>query len=222
MFKTGLLLTMKKLLKHARMTNLCYFGEHWPCVTRLWCNFCFLVDYPSTYLHFLSEEEELRWSQSYSFFKTQHQSHFDSSYFFDSQVNIPRSNTIFINSHFAVIFVSYSLIPQHWAMSSWPQLKSFLCQASRVDPVKFAMNTFFYYRSFPILFPSNIIVLENGGLFCLWYPSKKNLRILSNYICSGQRGFTKIKREFVLHLLHTSLKYRVTDQECCKQKFIVF
>ena len=178
---------------------------------------------------FLSEEEELRWSQSYSFFKTQHQSHFDSSYFFDSQVNIPRSNTIFINSHFAVIFVSYSLILQHWAMSSWSQLKSFLCQASRVDPVKFAMHaffctrhecrgTFFYYRSFPILFPSNINVLENGGLFCLWYPSK----ILSNYICSGQRGFTKIKRQFVLHLLHTCQKYRVTDQECCKQKFIAF
>ena len=146
MFMTRLLLTMRKLLKHAGMTDLCFFGENWPCVARLWCHFCFLVDYPSIYLHFLSEEEELRWSQSYSFFKTQHQSHFDSSYFFDSQVNIPRSNTIFINSHFAVIFVSYSLIPQHWAMSSWSQLKSFLCQASRVDPVKFAMNTFFCTR----------------------------------------------------------------------------
>ena len=66
-----------ELLKYARMTNLCCFGEHWPYVTRLWCNFCFLIDYPSTYLHFISEEEELRWSQSYSFFKTQHQSHFD-------------------------------------------------------------------------------------------------------------------------------------------------
>ena len=232
MFMTRLLLTMRKLLKYAGMTNLCYFGEHWPCVTRLWCNFCFLIDYPSTYLHFITEEEELRLPQSDSLFKTQHQSHFDLSYLFDSQVNISRSITIFIDSHFAVIFVSYSPIPQQWAMSSWSQLKSFLCPASRVEPVKFAMNTFFctgqecggifFYDRLPILFPSIINVLENGSLFCVWYPSKKILGILSNYICLGQRGFTKIKREFVLHLLHTSLKYRVTDQECCKQKIIFF
>ena len=175
MFMTRLLLTMRKLLKHAGMTDLCFFGENWPCVARLWCHFCFLVDYRSIYLHFLSEEEELRWSQSCSFFKTQHQSHFDSSYFFDSQVNIPRSNTIFINSHFAVIFVSYSLIPQHWAMSSWSQLKSFLCQASRVDPVKFAMNTFFCTRH------------ECRGTFFL-------LQIISyplsfKYQCSGEWWF---------------------------------
>ena len=128
MFMTRLLFTMRKLLKHAGMTNLCYFGEHWPCATRLWCNFCFLVDYPSTYLHFITEEEELRLSQSDSLFKTQHQSHFDSSYLFDSQVNISRSHTIFINSHFAVISVSYCPIPQQWAMSSWSQLKSFCVQ----------------------------------------------------------------------------------------------
>ena len=81
---------------------------------------------------------------------------------------------------------------------------------------------FFYYRSFPVLFPSIINDLVNGGFSCLWYPSKKKLGILSNYICSGQRGFTKIKRELAVDLLHTCLNYRVTDQECCKQKLIVF
>ena len=130
------------LLRYAGMTNVCYFGEHWPRVTRSWYNFCFLVEYPSTYLHFISEEEELRLSQSDSLFKTQHQSHFDSSYLFNSEVNIPRSNTTFINAHFAVIFVSCSPIPPQWAMSSWSQLESFLCPTSAWMPSNLQLNTF--------------------------------------------------------------------------------
>ena len=56
MFTTRLLLRMRKLLKYAGMTIICYFGKHWPYVTRLWCSFCLLIECPSTYLRNISEE----------------------------------------------------------------------------------------------------------------------------------------------------------------------
>ena len=118
-------------------------------------------------------------------------------------------------SHFCVLFHNPAtmsnvfLIPtSKFSVSNIPRGS---CQANLQWVLLFVQGTsvggfFCYYRSFPILFPSIINVLNNGSLLCVWYASKKNLGVLSNYICSGQRGFTKIKREFVLHLLHTCLK----------------
>ena len=75
--------------------------------------------------------------------------------------------------------------------------------------------------SYPLVL-SIINVLESGSLLRLWYPGEKKLVTLSNYICSGLSGFSKIKREFVPHLFYTCLKYHVTHQEYYKQKLILF
>ena len=211
------------LLKYAGMTNLCHSGEHWPYVTRSWCNFCFLVEHPPLIcILFLKKKSfgcTLICFSKHNISLTSTQVNY-----LLSQI-IPRSNTIFFNSHFAVIFVSCSPIPPHWARSSWFQIKGFLCATSRVPHplvlsiIKFAMNTIFFLYSTRVsedIFTKDCFLSSCSFNYqcsgeCVYDILVRKSSWVSNYICSGLRGFSKIKRKFVPHLLHTRLKNRVTD-----------